>query len=183
MLFRVTPDNDIKKDNPGIQLIPELSGLTNKQLRYILSCYDYQSPFKNLPLEQRKIRSALTAGYKYEKDRNIPDVNMRNLISGKVESVEKGITAFMRLQFDEERDLLESYDAQLAHFKAILRKQDKSDNETKIAISIMKEYDNLLEKRKRIMEILEIRKEKDTLEQESISEKSSLLEELDLDAI
>lgn len=113
MLFKVHHDKDFKEINPGHEAIPELERLTSKQLVFVALVADAESPLRTLPDKRRREEAARLAGYPMEEGNKRLDKNGRNLVDGKVPTVEAAIIAYKELQYDEQRAMLDSVDAQI----------------------------------------------------------------------
>lgn len=113
MLFKVHHDKDFKEINPSHEAIPNLERLTSKQLMFVALVADAESPLRTLPDKKRREEAAKLAGYPLEADNKRLDKNGRNLVDGKVPTVEIGITTYKDLQYDEQRAMLDAVDAQI----------------------------------------------------------------------
>lgn len=138
MLFKVTK-NDIFQDNPELSMLGDLVNLTDRQMKYICFVYDYESPFRKLPLDERKERAADLVGYKYEKGGKRFDVNARNLLNGKVAGVEKAIPFFLSLQKDSDAALLNAVESQIQQIVAFAVQPDKKSADIEKGIKFVKE--------------------------------------------
>lgn len=152
-------DNPVLEDNPEFKSIPELACLTERQLRYVMLVDWYQSPLRLLPPEERKMRAALLAGYKLEGDGKRLDINGRNIIAGKVESVEKARKVFSEIQYDYERELIIAIDNHIHNIIKFLNKKDKNAQELEKANNMMSKLPSILENRKKVVETLNYRDE------------------------
>jgi len=55
-IFRVKDDDSVIVDKDALLLIPELSKVSEKELKYIILVYDtYDSPLRRMPYEMRKV--------------------------------------------------------------------------------------------------------------------------------
>lgn len=159
MNFKLRLDKDVFEDNPELRTIPEFSHkqFTDRMMKYVMLMELHLSPLRLLRYEDRKYKAALLAGYKLEKDGSAPDVNMRNVLNGKVASIEAGLRAMRELQFDEDRDIDEAYNMQINEIVQFFKKPGKTVFELEKTTKLMKELPDLLEKRKKIREILNFR--------------------------
>jgi len=154
--FKFT-DNDIFEDNPELRLIPEFEKLTSRQMRYIMLVDWYGSPLRLMKSDNRKLKAALMAGYKMEKDGVKPDLNTRNLIAGKVASVEAGRRAMREIQHDNEMDLKEALDTQIDEVINFFKKPDKTALELDKAVNLMTKLPTILKTKREILELLNFR--------------------------
>jgi hypothetical protein len=112
--------------NPGAQAIEAYSKLTDQQMWFVcLTCdADYDNPIRTLPERERREKAAKIAGYKSEGRR--PDKNARNLILGKVESVEKASVVYRELQYDADRANMESLQRQIQEIRSLMALDKKA---------------------------------------------------------
>jgi hypothetical protein len=120
MLFKVHSDlaKTTNKDlffemNPGALAIEEFGRCSTRQMFFVclVADRDYDSPLRTLPERTRRERAVVIAGYPLEGDR--PDKNARNLINKNVENVEKAISKYRELQYDEDRAMLDAINTQI----------------------------------------------------------------------
>lgn len=176
--FKLT-DKPVMEDNPEFAAIPELAALTDRQLRYIMLVDWYNSPLRLLKHSDRKFKAAIMVGYPLERDGKRLDMNGRNLINGKVESVESGRRVLTEIQYDAERELLNAIDAQVDQIKDFLKKPNKSVQELDKATQMIGKLPIIMETRKKLIEILNFREEiiVEVEEGNKILESKSLLDD------
>lgn len=175
--FKLTDQNPFD-DNPEFKAIPELACLTERQLRYVMLVDWYQSPLRLLPPDERKMRAALLAGYKLEKDGKRLDVNGRNIVEGKVATVERARRVLSDIQYDYERELLIAIDNHINHIIKFLNKREKNAQELEKANNMMSKLPSILENRKKVLEALNFRSEQPIEIEETPEEhKRTLLDE------
>lgn len=188
MFFKVT-EKDVFKENPELKLIDGFKECKDKELKYVFLCYDYSGPFRKLPKTERQQKAMLAAGYEWETHGKYAGVDFkadgRKIKTGSNDRVEVAKKVFLDLQFDEDRDLLDSYDAQLEEFKEFLRRKDKNDKELDKSLKIMEKYPKLLAQRKEILEVLELRGVASEIddEQEDSGKPISTLDEFNIEKI
>lgn len=178
MLFKVT-SRDIREDNDNIDAVPEFEVCTSRELKYIFLTHDYDTPLNQLPFEQRKERAAEMAGYHVEGGGSRLDKTGRNLLNGKYPHVEVAAKRFKQIIRDLDKEVLESYDTQLEQFieKAAEPKNDNKDWD--LAIKINKELPKLLEQRKALLDLLNLRGDfKETLVDSETKEELSTLDQV-----
>lgn len=156
--FKIS-DKSILEDNPELKSIPEFERLTERQLRYVFLVELYNSPLRLMKVEDRKLKSALVAGYKFEKSGTRPDMNCRNLIAGKVGNVEAARKMLKELQYDLEREIKDTLEFQIEEVLSFIKKADKTPDELKKAVEFSNKLSNILENRKKILEILNFREQ------------------------
>lgn len=152
MRYKIT--EDIKKDNPEIQDIPELMAIPNRTLKYIFYVYDFDSPYRNMELSKRKNRALDVSGFKKESDGSRWDKNAREVYDEKSEDVRKAVRIFIDIQDNIEKMILQAYDCQLSDFIELMNKKSKTDEEKNMALKIMKDMPSFMAKRKELMEII-----------------------------
>lgn len=159
MLFKVSSKTDIFKLNPELSSIPEFEKLTPRQMTYVVLATDYKSPFRKLTAEDRRTKAALTAGYKYEKDGKSLDMNARNLINGKTGSVEAAIKKYKSLQKDEDYETLLSVSNLIKQVRDLNNRDNMSVTELEKAVKLSLSLDKLVETKKKIEELLDMRED------------------------
>lgn len=173
MMYKITK-KDVFDDNPELRSIPEFDKLTDRQMKFVIFVYDYKSPFRNLPMEQRKKKAALQAGFKWSPTENRPDRNTRDIINGNVTSVEHASHKYMELQFDEDYENLKAYDEQLSEIREFFKKKEKSVDEMNKALAMMKAFKGLIIDRKELIKALGIREEEEEVDDVNERELSTI---------
>lgn len=120
MLFRVKTefkeaiDREFFELNTGAEAIDEFNRLTSRQMFFVclVADRDQDSPLRTLPEFVRRTKAAEIAGWPLEDGKRL-DKNGRNLVAGKVESVEAAITKYRELQYDEQADMFDAVDRQI----------------------------------------------------------------------
>jgi len=158
MFYLITQD-DIRKDNPSIDAIPEFAKCNDRELKYVVLTYDYDSPYKKLKFADKQKRAAIAAGYKKELNRDILDRNARITTTGSNPKVQAAIRAFKDIQRDINKDILNAYDNQIEQFIQKTAEPKETDSDWKLALAITKALPALLKSRKEILEILEMRED------------------------
>lgn len=160
MLFRVEASKDTFELNPGLKAIPEFEKLTERQITYVILSTDYKSPFRKLTPDERKHQSALIAGYKLDKEGKRFDTNGKNLLQGKVPSIEAAIKRYKELQRDEDYETLVALNTLIGQIRELNSKPDKNFQELAAAVNInVQKLDKLMETKKRIEELLDMRED------------------------
>ncbi len=125
MLFKVKTGIDIFELNPELLLIEEFSKLDNRQMTTVALYADYESPFKTKNDSEKRELAAKTAGYELEPDGKRLDKNGRNFIYGKTVTLERAVSKYREIQYDENKAILEAYDQQIQDIIALMT-YDKS---------------------------------------------------------
>jgi len=176
--FRLS-DKPIFEDNPEFKAIPEFERLTERQMRYVMYVDWHGSPLRLMDKEERKLKAALLAGYKLEKDGKRGDANTRALIEGKVMNVEAARKVMAEIQYSIEHALKEALDTQISQIIELFNKPEKTLTELDKATSMMTKLPQILETKKKIMEILNFRDVPEIISEksETFSNEFSFLEE------
>lgn len=179
MLFKYS--DNLFVDNPELKFIPELSGLTESQIKFIIIVADYGSPYRRMPAIERRKRAATMAGYVTPGGHGELNKEGKSLLDGKVKEVEDAIKKYKEIQGWSELELLEGIDSQLEQFKTLMKKKTKSDKETEIVLKVMKELPKILENRKEILEMVEVVSEEEKAEDNKQDVAMSTLDECNLE--
>lgn len=161
MLFKLKQGEDIKELNPGIDAIPEFAVLTSKQMTAVALIADYDSPLRKLTPKAKRERAALLAGYPLEDGKRL-DKNGRDIILGKVESIEKAIIAYQELEPDEDKESIRGYDNMIQMINDIMNSDKKDDLDQ--AVKLSKQLPEIKEARKAIQEKINSRDYKPEIE-------------------
>ncbi len=159
MLVKVEHGKDIFELNPELRSIAEYSKLTSRQMTYVAFVTDYGSPFRNLGIEEMKFQAALESGYKLEKGTTRLDSNGRSLVAGKVGAVESAIQKYRTIQKDVDREAWISLKMLIIQVTELNMKADKTITELEKAIKFTKELPGIMEAKRKLEEILNIRAE------------------------
>lgn len=175
--FKLTEKN-VFEDNPEFLSVPEFARLTERQMRYIMLVDWHGSPLRLMKMEARKVKAALMAGYKMEKDGKQLDMNARNLINEKVGSVVAGRKIMKDIQHDNEMDLKEALDTQIDEVIAFFKQPDKTAMQLEKAVALMTKLPTILETKRKILELLNFR-EADIVTGEELKKEETELSILD----
>lgn len=161
MLFKVERNKSVFELNPELRAIGAFESLTDRQMTYVILVADYKSPFRKRAIEDRKYYAAVEAGYKMEKDGKRLDMNGRNLVAGKVANVEAAIRYYREtLQRDEDYEALLSIGMLIAQIRELNAKPEKTVAELEKAVTLtVGKLDKLIETKKRLEEILDMRED------------------------
>lgn len=155
-LFIVTK-SDFFEDNPEAMAIPLFVSLGSDSMKYITLVYAYRSPFRNLPLDQRKKKALEYSGINLTPTGR-PSKIQKDLVEIRTEEVKKAIELFNELQYDEDLETLKAYDDQLKEFREFMKKKNKDEKELqKAALISTKYYKETLIARDEIKERLSLR--------------------------
>ena len=101
-LINITTDGNVMLDDNSIGLMPKLFAvykdkrMGSKMVKYIVSVYDYKSPYRRLPLDERRSRVTYNL---FEKTKPIDESK---------ELIAEAIDEYIKLQFDP---LIDEYNA------------------------------------------------------------------------
>lgn len=113
--------NDLKINSSAVKLIPELAGLTMKEMKYVIMVVDYvDGPYWRLPFEERK-RSAkvlLWGDEKYSPE-------------SKNKSLKKAMEAYNGLVFDIKRETIDEYKKKITILHKALFREDVDERQIK----------------------------------------------------
>ena len=171
MIFKIS-DKDFFRDNSEALLFPEFKKVGSPAMKYIILVYGYDSPLREMPIDDRKTRAAELAGVQKfsEKDKTMQSYN--DLIEVRKPNVRDAITTFQSLQFDFDKDLLLAYEDQLTEFKALMRNKDKSDKQLDQALKVSDKILKLIDVRNEIIKKLSLRSGEDSVEIAALDESS-----------
>ena len=176
MLFRIEFDKPVRETNPTIDMFEEFKDVPDRTLKFIFLVYDYETPFKKLPLDQKKEAVALRVGFKMEKDRKIFDKNARDIMNGNNRKANEALKKFKELIYDEDKETLRSLDDLISNIRVEIRAPGKNAQDMKNKAQLAKDLPALASTRKQLAQILEV-KESDVEEEEDKDDtKTSTLE-------
>ena len=155
MLFKIS-QKPIREDNDSIDAIKEFSVLSDREMKYICLVYDYETPFKQYGINDRKELACEAAGYKRESPKRL-DKSARAIMNGKIENVEIAIPVYKSLIRDLDRELLISYDLQVEQFIEKASQPKSSDSDYKLAAMLNEKLIKMLALRDQIKEKLSLR--------------------------
>lgn len=109
-LFDIDEQNNVVLHKQCYRLCPELEAIDENELIYIIKAYDYNSPYRQFPVEQRK-RKALVDVYGTMSPKDNPEDK---------NTVVAAMNAYKGLQYDVRRDLIQGYTTKIAHLQDLL---------------------------------------------------------------
>lgn len=158
MLFKVTK-GDFFEDNPEAKSNEKFVACTSREMKYVCLVYDYGSPYRNMGLQERKVKALLEGGFKMERDGKRPDKYAREVMNGKWPKVQDAIKEFMGMQLDEDKELGDSINAQIKEMRDFLKRPKENEQQWNIAIKILEKMPKILKDRKEVFDILEMREQ------------------------
>lgn len=124
-VFAVDRNFEVLLNPDAVKLVPELTGLTDKELRYVILVVDYvDSPYRKKPFEERRLMAQKTV---YGKIASTPEPP----------KIKSAMEAYKQLVFDIRRETIDIYKDK------ILRLQ-KETIVADISFSRMKEIDSTI---------------------------------------
>lgn len=178
MIFKVLKDVDFFEANPEASLIEQFSVLTSDEMKYTSLVYDFDSPFRNIPIVERKEKILHILNFK--KRGNSWNKKILSMLDG----VEKkyGIAAeyYRSLMKDLDKSTLFAYESQMEECQDFLSTKGKTSSDMKTAMQMQKMMEESRSVIKKLKEEIEIRDQvNEYLEEESVgSESLSLVEEI-----
>lgn len=158
MLYKVIDGQDIFELNSELLAIPEFKNLTSRQMTFVCLVADRKTPLRTLPERERREKAARIAGWPTEGTRL--DRNGRDVVAGKVPSIEAAIAKYNEYQYDEDQVTLDTINHQIHEIRDYL-KSDKSEAKDKgkaleQAAKLGKQLPELVEAKQRLEELLQI---------------------------
>ncbi len=122
MHYKLKSGEDPFELNPGLLAIEEFKNLTPTQMFFVclIADQEWDNPLKTMPERQRRERAAMIVGYPMEPGGKRFDKNGRNMINGKVETVEKAIEVYRKNHFDEDEANLAAVDHQIQEARELM---------------------------------------------------------------
>lgn len=147
MLFKVKSGEDLRYTNDGIDSVLEFVPLCDDELRYIFLMWDYDSPYRNLPIKSREGIVLASMGYGDEKK-----------VLGFFGRVRKdrfdlAVSAFKKMQFSPKHESLLSTRHQICEWNDLMMKDEKTEREM---VLIAKIFDKMPDYIKRLDELEEL---------------------------
>jgi hypothetical protein len=174
MLFNVDLDKPVRETNPEIDTIREFKDIPDRSLKYVFLVYDYKSPYRELPMQQRKEKVALMVGFKMETGRKMFDKNAREVLKEKNYAVERARKAFTELIYDQDRDTYQAIDDLINNTKDYIRKTSNIASEMDKKIKMAKELPALASTKAQLAQILDISDKIELDEEDEESQVSTL---------
>lgn len=178
MVFKVERDKDFFQSNPSASAFEWFPKCSSREAKWVCLVFDYSTPLRNMPMEQRKEVAAKMAGFLIEKETGRLDKNARNVITGRVEKVNKAVEELMEIQYDEEQEMLIAYKEQISQALEILKKKNKSEKEWGICDKLNKSLPGLMKAKQELENTLGFREDRSAgLDSEPLSTLDLLHEE------
>lgn len=121
-IWHTNINGEVELHGDAVKLVPELKGLPERVLRFIILYKDYRlSPIKDFPDDQREKLAFMNSG--------IPDAEKPKVL--KSAKVKKAMEVFESLIYDERRELKRIYQDRLDLLKLEIRDRNLSLKEIK----------------------------------------------------
>lgn len=164
MIFNCDKELDLFEANPSLNSFQEFRAFKDDQdtLRWLFLTYDYDTPYRRIPIEQRKTTVGISVGLKTRRTKSsmILDRSCKDIVELTRKGLKEAFDRFMTFQFDEDKDLLMVYDEQINKIKNMVRgAMDKATDMQKVNKMLIEEVPKIREAKKTLMEMLGIRKE------------------------
>lgn len=111
-LFYVDEKNNAVLHPEIVKLIPSFRALSEKEVLFIVLCYDYHSPYKQHPEHQRK-RKAMLHAFDYE-DKDLIESSRMQV----------AITDYISLQYDRRIETARGYEKKIDNLVASIQEED-----------------------------------------------------------
>ena len=146
MLFRVHPERNPFEDNPGLEAVPAFNRLEPMQMRFVILFADpsKDNPIRTLAGRERRERAAILAGYKLEPNGKRLARNGREVVYGRVDSIEEAIEEFKKNYYDEKAHNREALKKQIAEIREFLTSDKRTPMLNKQGQIIMDKHGNEL---------------------------------------
>jgi len=179
MVFKITRKDDFFDVNPSAALINEFTEVQSRNMKYIALVFDYDSPLRNLSIEERKIKALNMLEFPTKKDGDWtkPGYDVMNLADARLIDA---VHAYKKLMSDPDKSTLVAYKKQLEECQRFMSRRDKTATEMRVALGMRTEMDGLREAIKKLEADLTLRDQKDAIvdEKESSETSLSLVEQL-----
>lgn len=124
--FKVDKDFRVILNPEAVKLVPELAGINEKELLYVICVVDYESsPFRKKPLDERRI----LASRKYFKGKDWESVE--------TDRIKMAMDAYKDLVFDIRRETIDKYKRRVL----LLQKESLEDD---IQLARLKDIDSAI---------------------------------------
>jgi hypothetical protein len=174
MLYRIT-DKPIFEEHPELSQIQEFASLPDKVLKWIFMVYDWDGPFRKLPITKRREIAANNILYTANRRTNF-DKYVTKLLKGEVAEVNMGIAAFGEQQYDEDRETLEALKDGIRDIRRMMKKEVKDFKDAKDKADLAKKLREMAEEKKILEDIFELR-EGLSADEEDFERSASVLDE------
>jgi len=124
-LFYIDQKNNVLLHSDCVKLSPELGLLTDKEVLFVILCYDYNSIYRQFPERQRVSKSIW----------HVWQDNMPNILDEdkRPQKLKKAIEAYKSLQYNRNIELVEMYNKKIDSLLQILE-EDSTTNGIKNAM-------------------------------------------------
>jgi len=156
MIFIVSGEQNVFTENPTLKATEFLSKLNNREVKWIALVYDYESPLSQMPLPIRKVKAGKMTGWSFD-DKNEPAGALKKIIEGQSEKVNRGISEYKNMQFDENQEALIAINEQLKEYRTFFKSKNKKPGELKVAMQLQKEMPGLLKARDEVAKLVGLR--------------------------
>lgn len=159
MYYKLIADQDVFELNPGLRAVAGFKDLTDMQMKYICLMCDpsHDNPIRTLQGKAKREKAVLLAGYRLETDGKRIARNGRDIVDGRVKSIEEGIQIFKSLHYDEKVDTYEALAVQIGEIRDFLKaKKDNDPRKLRQAISLGVELPGLVEAKLKIEQLLNV---------------------------
>ena len=169
----------LRETNAGIDAVPQLRQLSDKQLLYIYYVYCWNSPYFKAKLKEKKLLAARYSKMPWETSVDRPAKSTRDMMNLKNQKMNLAIVTFNNVQrlTDPDRYLLDALQSQINEIMEKISNPSKDVGELTKMVGISKALPLLVKQRNEIAEIVGLRDEAVLVEEEAILKELSTLDE------
>jgi hypothetical protein len=174
MLYKVT-NSSLFKDNPELSTIKEFASIPDKILKWVFLVYDYEGPYRKLPLKERREFAAKKHLFT-ESGRTKMDKYVKEMLETGIPEVNHAIATFKEIQYDEDRETLNALDEAIRDLRSVLRRPAENFKDAKAKADLAPKMRMMAEERKKLAEIFEFRDELQD-DEDDLTRSASLLDD------
>lgn len=166
MQYKLKHGEDPFESNPGLHAIAEFECLTPRQMFFVILVADssFDNPLKTFPDRIKREKAAKICGWPQDTNGRELDRNGRDVVNGKIESVEKAIEKFRYLTFDEDKENLRAVEQQIAEARDFMQKIKKVKDDPKLeadlidkGLKIGTSIEKLMESKKNLIKTIQLK--------------------------
>lgn len=164
MIFKVVEGEDIRSTNNSIDSIGAFKGQKDNLLKFVFLMYDYDSPFRTIPVETRHTYVLPEIGI-------IKESSITTFMSRNKALIKKVKDAFMKLQFDEDHETLISMRMTISNWNKLLRKdaEELSDKDQALVQKIFDKMPVYVERKNKLAELVGHKEPEDKEDEDEMS--------------
>ena len=129
MNYKIVKGIPLRDNNSAIDGVGAFQNVDDEILRFCFYLVDYKSPYRLLPKGLRIISILTEIGF-------TSDVKRSNFLKKNSKVIDEVCTAYEKLQYSIEHELLQSCKIQISEWNELFRNQDKDDKQQAMAFKI-----------------------------------------------